>query len=143
MSSGGFSELIELRLAETRAMDALCLAMSGVAATAVAVAAIPAGVRVALLAVALAALFGGWHRRRRNPHRLQRAVLQADGTWQLFLASGGPHECRLVRAWGRSGGPVIAIEWRGSSGQRISVWLAAAGLPPAPGRRLRVRLRLA
>jgi hypothetical protein len=99
--------------------------------------------RAAVLIISLASIAANVARHWRSPHRLRRAVLSPDGTWQLFLSSGGPIEARLIRAWGRSAGPIIALEWRSHAGRRVAAWLWRAGIAPVTWRRLRVRLRLA
>lgn len=143
MSSGGFSELIEVRGTEPAALLAYASAMAVFVAGALAVVELSARVRAAMLACALGGIVWSLRGQLGGANRLTRAVLQPDGHWRLFFGPRGPLPGRLVRSWGRSGGPIIALEWRGPEGERIRAWLCRAGTPETQWRRLRVRLRLA
>lgn len=142
MSSGGFSELIEVRPVAARIWVAYGLVMALFAAAAVRVADVaePGGLLLVLLAGS--GIAGCCWYRACGPGCVLRAVLQPDGSWHLFGESGGPQEARLVRAWGRSGGAMIGLQWRSESGRRASAWLLRRDLPGPAWRRLRVRLRM-
>jgi hypothetical protein len=143
MSSSGFAELIEIRTAKVPRMAAYAAGMVLLAIGAASMADLPALSRTAVLIISLAGIAANVTRHWRSPDRLRRAVLSTDGTWQLFLNSGRPIEARLIRAWGRSAGPIIALEWRSEAGRRVATWLWRADIAPVTWRRLRVRLRLA
>jgi hypothetical protein len=143
MSSGGFSELIEVRPAGNGAWLACGFGLALLAGTAVGMADLPGPIGpLAVLTAVAAATSGTWYRMY-EPGRVHRAVLRPDATWQLFLVSGGPLEGRLLRAWGRTTGVVVGLEWYTESGRRISAWVLRRDMPEAAWRRLRVRLRMA
>lgn len=75
--------------------------------------------------------------------RVERAVLRADGTWQVLSGSGSLVGGQLARAWGTSAGPVVGIEWRCEDGLRRRTWVTRRDLSAAAWRRLRARLLLA
>lgn len=143
MSSAGFSNLIELQPASGRASAAYGLLAALFAGAAVATAHLPGNAGPVLVLLAWAGIGACLAHRWRDPQRLRRAVLGPDGIWQLFLASGGPRQGQLVRAWGRSAGPFIGLQWRIASGRKISAWLIRPEVAGPTWRRLRVRLRMA
>jgi hypothetical protein len=142
--ANGFLEFVEVRPRADRGLQftAVVTGPSALLSWWVAdVAATPWPLGVALPALAAAALL---HlllvRRRRQP---TRALLLPDGSWRLSGADGEPVPARLHSAWGRAGGPVIALEWVCADGARRSAWLLRRDVPGPGWRRLRARLRIA
>lgn len=105
------------------------------------VAAVPrpiGAVPLGLAAASLAAFLAG-----RGDRQPGRATLLPDGSWRLVGGGGRTVAARLHRAWGASGGPVIALEWACADGVRRRAWLLRRDVPGPGWRRLRVRLRIA
>lgn len=140
----GFLEAVELRPQADRGLQfaAAAVVPAVLAAWALAdVAAAPrplGAVPLALAAVSLAGFLAG--RRDRQP---ERATLLPDGSWRLVADGGRTLPARLHRAWGASGGPVIALEWACADGVRRRAWLLRRDVPGPGWRRLRARLRIA
>lgn len=91
------------------------------------------------LALALRAIAG------RSQRRVQRAVLEERGRWELSTAAGECSHGKLLHGWElRFAGPhgLIALGWSTPAGYRHLIAFTAA-LPPAALRRLRVHRRLA
>jgi hypothetical protein len=142
MSSSGFSELIEVRPVAARVWVAYGLGTALFAAAAVRVADVAEPGASLLVQLVGAGVAGCCWYRTCGPACVLRAVLRPDGSWHLFGKSGRPQKARLLRAWGRSGGAVIGLQWRNESGRCASAWLLRRDLPQPTWRRLRVRLRM-
>lgn len=141
MSSAGFCEPIELRPHELWPLIGWGLLLGLLAAASIAVSELATRWKLAGLVATLMGISLGL--RRCGGRRLERAVLYADGSWRLFPAHGEATEAQLVRAWGWTAGPVIALEWRTAAGVHWRTWLLRATVDARSWRRLRVRLRLA
>ncbi len=140
----GFLEAIELRPRPARAVLAFGLIVIACALAAVAGADLPWSWKAptALAVVGLASVEMSVHLGTRNGRRIAAAILGADGQWQLLTASGQTVSARLLRSWGVSLGPVLALEWRCVDGRCRQAWLLHRDIPEQTWRRLRVRLRL-
>ncbi len=141
----GFLEALEIRpgagsVAAVLGLFAVVAALAGIGA-----AELPMpGKFVAALVTAIAAgLELRLHVGARARRRITRAVLAADGQWQVFPADGPQVRGHLSRHWGASVGPVIALEWQCEDGRCRQAWLVRPQLPADTWRRLRVRLRFA
>ncbi len=96
----------------------------------------PAGLRLAIALVVLAALAGLAWRHRRAP-RWRRLVWDGAGAWQVDLGEG-PRPARLCAT--RQAGPLLALDLEvGGRRHRLVLW--PDSLPADDMRRLRIRVR--
>lgn len=141
--ANGFLEPICLPL-QRRAPCLFAAVMLTAALAAVALSALAPGVKA--LAVAFVALVAGveWRGSRsgRGSHRAGAAWLGADGRWRIGTEPGTWTEARLVRCWGTTLGPVMALQWVLADGGVRRAWLLKGTASARVWRRLRVRLRM-
>jgi hypothetical protein len=140
----GFLEAIEIRPRADGAAAAFFLLTVSCALGAIGLADLSWRCRVsaAVATLVVAGAQSARQLRTHSPWRVRRAVLGADGHWQIFPGRGAVTNGRLSRAWGVSLGPVIGLEWSCADGRRRQAWLTKRDLPGEAWRRLRVRLRL-
>jgi hypothetical protein len=143
--AGGFRTVIELRPEGRRACLPFLAAIAAACALALQGVDLPPAPRLALLGLVIARLVLEWRGRLspRHPDYVEQVILLPDGRWRLQSGAGRQLEARLLRGWGASQGPVIALEWACEDGRRRQAWVWRHRCPPDGWRRLRVRLRLA
>ncbi|CAG0942941.1 hypothetical protein GPROT2_01926 [Gammaproteobacteria bacterium] len=98
-----------------------------------------AGIAAALL---LRLAIGLWRLSPRHPAYVIRVTWLPGGRWRLDTGAGTVG-AQLLHAWGRSLGPVIALEWLCDDGCRRQAWLWRHRCARLHWRRLRAHLRLA
>lgn len=142
--SNRFLEVIELRLERSRVLLVFGLLLTVAAAVAIALADLtPIQRALAVLTgvgTVVFELYCRWGAAGRR--RVMRAVLRADGSWELFTGAAVLVDAVLVRSWGDALGPLIALEWLCGDGISRQAWLWQGELTECLWRRLRVRLRL-
>lgn len=141
--ANGFLEPVCLPL-QGRGLRPSAAVMLAAALAAVALSALAPGVKV--LAAAFVVLVAGveWRRWRvgRGSHQVARAWLGADQRWRISTEPGIWMEAELVRCWGVTRGPVMALQWALGDGGVCRAWLPKSAVSARVWRRLRVRLRL-
>lgn len=136
--ANGFLEPICLPL-QRRAPRLFAAVMLTAVLAAVALSALAPGVKV--LAVAFVTLVAGvewqgWRSGRGS------AWLGADECWRIGAEPGTGMEARLVRCWGTTLGPVMALQWVLADGGVRHAWLLKGTTSARVWRHLRVRLRM-
>jgi hypothetical protein len=131
----GFREVIALRVQPGRALAVLVLGLGPASLLAILIADLGGGAK--LIAVFLAVIATLLEALALRHARLEEATLMADGRWML-----GAVEAELLRAWGVSLGPVLALEWRCRDDRNRRAWLLRCDVGDRDWRRLRARLRL-
>lgn len=138
----GFQEMVTLGAEARREQLLVVLVLAAACGLAIAIADLSPAVRTGVAAAALARLiFQLWRLSPRAPGHVIRVMWLPGGSWRLETGCGTVG-ARLMHAWGRSLGPLIALEWLCDDGRRRRAWLWQHRCPKPQWRRLRVQLRM-
>lgn len=138
----GFLEMVTVSAEAGREQLLVVLALAVACGLAIAIADLPpaarTGVATAVLVRLVLQLRGMWPG---AAEQVIRVMCLPGGSWRLETGSGTVG-AQLLHAWGRSLGPLIALEWRCDDGRRRRAWLWRHRCPQSQWRRLRVQLRM-